>query len=183
MSSFRSELEKDQIADYLQMIQIFTTAAQKAHYPLEMLSNVANPDNLMILFELIFQVSPLAKLSILAIIKNLVKVNIPDQVFEECLDKLDPSTYQSDTKVTFSNRLVQFLYNLALKIRLQKWDSLYYENEGGLHNVSVHMLQIIAMMVKGDEISTNFMKLFEHFENDNVAREIEMLFELVGSSM
>ena len=93
MSSFRSELEKDQIADYLQMIQIFTTAAQKAHYPLEMLSNVANPDNLMILFELIFQVSPLAKLSILAIIKNLVKVNIPDQVFEECLDKLDPSTY------------------------------------------------------------------------------------------
>jgi len=78
---------------------------------------------------------------------------------------------------------VQFLYNLALKIRLQKWDSLYYENEGGLHNVSVHMLQIIAMMVKGDEISTNFMKLFEHFENDNVAREIEMLFELVGSSM
>ena len=43
MSICRARIEHDKISDYLHMVLIFTSAARKCPYPLEMLSNVANP--------------------------------------------------------------------------------------------------------------------------------------------
>jgi hypothetical protein len=40
---YRGDIESRQLVDQLQMILIFTSAALKAPYPLEMLSYVANP--------------------------------------------------------------------------------------------------------------------------------------------
>lgn len=63
------------------MILIFTSAALKSPYPLEMLSNVANPYHIQTLLKLLVDASPLAKLTILAILKNLVLVKVPEQIF------------------------------------------------------------------------------------------------------
>ena len=88
MKIYRSEIEKDQLNDYLNMILIFTSAALKAPYPLEMLSSIANPSHIQSLFKLLIEASPRSKLTILAIINNLVKVKVPDSIFNESLNNL-----------------------------------------------------------------------------------------------
>ena len=71
--------------DYLHMVLIFTSAARKCPYPLEMLSNVANPYHVQTLFKILVDASCMAKLTILAIIKHLVLVKVPDQIFAESI--------------------------------------------------------------------------------------------------
>jgi len=39
------------------------------------------------------------------------------------------------------------MFNLALQIRTQNWNSFYLEQEGGLHSVSVRMLQTAALVL------------------------------------
>ena len=43
MTICRAYAENDKVMDYLHMVLIFTSAASKCPYPLEMLSNVASP--------------------------------------------------------------------------------------------------------------------------------------------
>jgi len=64
------------------MILIFTSAALKAPYPLEMLQNVANPAHIQSLFKLLIEASPRAKLTILGIFDNLVRVKVPTSIYD-----------------------------------------------------------------------------------------------------
>jgi hypothetical protein len=63
----------------------------------------------------------MAKLTILAIIKNLVLVKVPDSIFAESLQDLQSVNFRMPSNVTFSDPLVQFLYNLTLQIRTNNW--------------------------------------------------------------
>ena len=77
MSTYRKLIEKDQLNDYLHMILIFTGAAQKASYPLEVLSNMASSSFIATLFKFLLQSSPVTKMSVLAILRNLIMVKVP----------------------------------------------------------------------------------------------------------
>jgi hypothetical protein len=70
----RTIVEKEAMSDYLQLILIFTNAAQKAPYPLEVLSDLAKPQSLRVLFELLVEASPKQKLTVVQILKNLVRI-------------------------------------------------------------------------------------------------------------
>ena len=52
------------------------------------------------------------------------------------------------SNINFTNSLAQYLYNLALNIKTNNWKSLYLEQEGGLHSVSMRLLQTIALIFK-----------------------------------
>jgi hypothetical protein len=114
MKTYRQQAEKDQLSDYLNMILIFTSAALKAPQALEMLSNIANPQHIQSLFKLLIEASPKNKLTILAILDNLVRVKVPDAIYDSALDNLNGLKFEQLSIVTFNNRLVQLLFNLAL---------------------------------------------------------------------
>jgi hypothetical protein len=106
------------------MILIFTSAALKSPYPLEMLANVANPEYVSVLLKMLVNASPMNKLTIISIIKNLIRVNVPFEIFEKSLHDIE---CELPAFVQFDNKLAQFFYNLALQIRTGKWNSLYLE--------------------------------------------------------
>ena len=81
------------------------------------------------------------------------------------------------SNVTFSNSLLQFLYNLALQIRTNNWNSLYRETEG-LHNVSIRLLKTIALIFEtkasqqlNEELSNGFLHLLHSFDNLQYSQE------------
>jgi hypothetical protein len=78
---YRAQIETDQLNDFLHMILIFTSAALKSPYPLEMLANVANPEYVSVLLKMLINASPMNKLTIISIIKNLIRVNVPFEIF------------------------------------------------------------------------------------------------------
>jgi hypothetical protein len=92
--------------DALQMVRIFTSAAQKAQYPLEVLSHVANASNITTLLELLIDSSSEAKLTVLSIIKNLIKIKVPSIVFAEGMKNFKPCAIKVQPLVKFSNELV-----------------------------------------------------------------------------
>jgi len=92
-----------------------------------MLNNVATPYHIQTLLKLLVEASPMAKLTILAIIKNLVCVKVPEKIFAEALKDLKSISFKVPSNLEFSNHLIQFLYNLALQIRTNNWESLYLE--------------------------------------------------------
>lgn len=71
------------------MVLIFTGTAQKAPYPLEILSNVASPEYIATLFKLLIQASPITKMTVIAIIRNLITVKVPYEIFDKSLDKTE----------------------------------------------------------------------------------------------
>jgi hypothetical protein len=81
MMIYRAQIETDQLNDFLHMILIFTSAALKSPYPLEMLANVANPEYVSVLLKMLINASPMNKLTIISIIKNLIRVNVPFEIF------------------------------------------------------------------------------------------------------
>jgi len=52
-------------------------------------------------------------MTVLAIIKNLITVKVPYEIFDKSLDKTEIELIQ-EPNVQFSNRLIQFFYNLCL---------------------------------------------------------------------
>jgi hypothetical protein len=87
------------------MVFIFTNAARSSSYPLKMLKNIANPYHIQTLLKLVLEVSTPMKQTILAIIKNLVLVQVPDLIFEESLENLKSIEFKEKTSATFSNKL------------------------------------------------------------------------------
>jgi hypothetical protein len=92
--------------DYLHMVLIFTSAARKCPYPLEMINHVANPYHIQTLLKLMVDASPPAKLATLAIVKNLVLVQVPEQIFAESIQNLQSINFRVPTNVEFTNPLV-----------------------------------------------------------------------------
>ena len=61
---------------------------------------------------------------------------------------MEYAKFKMPSNITFTNSLAQYLYNLALNIKTNNWKSLYLEQEGGLHSVSMRLLQTIALIFK-----------------------------------
>ena len=106
MTKYRTSIEKDQILDYLHMVLIFTSAALKSPYPLEMLSNVANPCHIQTLLKILVDSSPMAKLTVISILKNLVRVKVPESIFSESLSNLQSINFKMPSNICFGNSLV-----------------------------------------------------------------------------
>ena len=109
------------------MVMIFTSAAQQSPYPLEMLQNVATAYHIQTLLKLLVDASPLAKLTVLTILKNMLLVKVPEQIFDQSLQNMEYAKFKMPSNITFTNSLAQYLYNLALQIKTNNWQSLYLE--------------------------------------------------------
>jgi hypothetical protein len=84
------------------MILIFTSVALKSPYPLEMLANVANPEYVNVLLRMLINSSPMNKLTIISIIKNLIRVKVPFEIFEKSLQDIKckiPAFVEFDNKL------------------------------------------------------------------------------------
>ena len=66
----------------LRMIEIFTSVTRTSAYPLAMVQRVANPYMILSLLECLTVASPRAKLIVMRIIKSLVQIGIPMEVFQ-----------------------------------------------------------------------------------------------------
>jgi len=103
--------------------------------------------------KLLLQVSPDLKLQILKIIDTLLHVNIPMEVFDTSLEGITFFTEQEQApKVVFANcALASYLYGQAFRIRRGEWtNSMCDEPEGGLYDVSVHLIRIVGTCLTKD---------------------------------
>jgi len=66
----------------LRLIEIFTSVAQTQNYALAMVQRVANPFMLQILTNLFTCSEPRNQIIVLKIIQNLIRIGIPEEVFE-----------------------------------------------------------------------------------------------------
>ena len=85
------------------MIYLLTNLAQVAPLPLKMLSTIATPYHLRLLFELLLRVSPKSKLKLIKIIKNLYTTKLPASVFQNALK--EPLLEAPDKPLLFTKDL------------------------------------------------------------------------------
>lgn len=123
----------------LRLVEIFTSIALTSAHPLSMVSKVANPYMMYTLFNLMLVSAPRSKLIALRIIKNLISIGIPAQVFETTLNMLDQNKnsigYRMingvDTVVKFeSSRFLTFFFNYMLSIRQGMWNNQEVQSHG-----------------------------------------------------
>lgn len=67
----------------LRLVELFSNVASISEQPLSMVQRVANPFHLTCLLNLLLISSPRSKITVLKIIQNLIRVEIPSEVFEE----------------------------------------------------------------------------------------------------
>lgn len=148
VQGYREFKERVNISRYLHLVLIFVRIATKAHYPLEMLQNVANPYFVKILLQMLFQVSVDCKLQVLAIFQTLLRIQVPLTIFNEGVQELK-AKFRTESKVVFESSFAQFLYLSALQIIAGTWDSAFSEEmRGGLYDVSVHLTRSVALCLK-----------------------------------
>ena len=100
VQEYRKHAESNNIARYLNMVEIFVRIATKAPYPLEMLQNVANPYHIKTLIKMLFQVSAGLKLQILRILSTLLRIQVPLSIFDEGVKDLQLN-FKTEAQVEF----------------------------------------------------------------------------------
>lgn len=133
--------------------------------------------------KLLIEVTPLMKIQILHVLTNLLLIKIPTEVFTTGLKGLSEDF---QTEVKFKNALAQVLYQHAVRIRSNKWESSYESKSGGFYDVMVHMTRTIALCLKQKQIRTkeNFNKeLSDAFSKIHTYSEEErdVLFHIMGA--
>lgn len=167
----------------MSMIVIFVNIATASPYPLQLMQNVANPAHIQTLMKMLVESTPLMKIQILHVIKNLLLINIPAEVFSTGLHGI-----KSDfpTQIQFKNPLAQILYQHAVRIRASKWESYFQSKNGGLYDVFVHMTRTIALCLKQEQIRAKEhenSELSAYFEKIHTIskEERDVLFHIMGA--
>ena len=118
-----------------------------------MIRKVASPTYISKLLKLLIQASPKVKLIVLKIIENLVRINLPNELFSEAVQLITqkPSgivskIIASQTKVNFKNsRFLQFMYNYLLVVRSFIFTTSGIESEGS-YAVSQVLTSVLRVM-------------------------------------
>lgn len=148
IQGYRCYMEKSNIARYLKMVEIFVKVAIKAPYPLEMLQNVANPYHIKTLIRMLFQVSAGCKLQILNIIQTLLRIQVPLNIFDESVKDLNIA-FKTQTQVEFKSSFTMLLFQAALQIHSNTWDSIFSEDfRSGMHDVCINLTRTVALCLK-----------------------------------
>lgn len=69
----------------MRLVDIFTSIASTNPYPMQMVQRVATPHQIEILLGIILYGHPRLKIASLKIIENLIKLQLPFEVFEETI--------------------------------------------------------------------------------------------------
>ena len=85
INEYRVALKQARLQRLLSLIVIFVNIATTSPYPLQLLQNVANPVHIQTLIKLFVEVTPLMKIQILHILRNLLLIKIPREVFSSGL--------------------------------------------------------------------------------------------------
>jgi len=78
----------------LRLVEIFTSIATVSPYPLSMVQRVANPHQLETLFNIMIHASPRLKMVAVKVVHNLLKIDIPFQIFEEAITIMEKKNKQ-----------------------------------------------------------------------------------------
>jgi hypothetical protein len=95
----------------MSLIVIFVNIATASPYPLQLMQNVANPAHIQTLMKMLVESTPLMKIQILHILRNLLLIKIPAEVFTTGLKGIHT---ECKTQVIFKNTFAQVLYQYAL---------------------------------------------------------------------
>jgi len=120
----------------LRMIEIFTSVTRTSAYPLSMVQRVANPYMILSLLECLTVASPRAKLIVMRIIKSLVQIGIPMEVFQSAGELVQKNETCASHRIMKSVKLhpdsegnepfsktyfLQFFYKFMVHIRSSMW--------------------------------------------------------------
>ena len=135
---------------YLNCVIVLIKTATRSAYPLQMLQNIANPYHIRTLLEMIGLVSVNLNIKIAKIIRDLILIGVPMELFEISAEKI-LSTRESAGSLHFSNKLVQLLYLLVSKFckETNVDKDQFLENQNlGTFDVSVQLVRIISLVIK-----------------------------------
>ena len=188
--------EDKYVTRFLKLIEIFTSIASSQSGVLGMVLKVATPEELTILVDLLVYAPPRHGLSILKIIDNLIRVNIPHELFDESVKRLAKDEksihYKIMNEITPINKFpnspfVKFLYNFTISIRSSMWkDSLF--DSSGSYALSNKLLTLFRRILNTDFYPTYKMDIIEAIDHliDNVDKygleELEPLMSVLNGS-
>lgn len=69
----------------LRLVELFSSISRESQHPLVMIRKVASPAHISKLLKLLIYASPNVKLIVLKIIENLVRINLPNELFNEAV--------------------------------------------------------------------------------------------------
>lgn len=124
----------------LRLVELFSNVASISEQPLSMVQRVANPFHLTCLLNLLLISSPRSKITVLKIIQNLIRVEIPSEVFEETTsickqnqsEKTSSFFEEMDAqRVKFNDTdFINFLFSYLMQIKSTMWSNDKIESQG-----------------------------------------------------
>jgi len=124
----------------LRLVEVFSSIASVSEQPLAMVQRVANPFHLTCLLNLLLISSPRSKITVLKIIQNLIRIEIPSEIFEEttniCMQHQSEKTAHffeamKDQRIKFNDtEFINFLFSYLMQTKSTMWFNDRLESQG-----------------------------------------------------
>ena len=145
--------EPNFISRFLRIIEIYTSVALRNSDCFALVLKVSTPNELTSLIELLVYAQPRHGLIILKILENLIALGIPQELFEESIQRLlsaEGSVHKrlidnTKTEIKFESKFIQFLFSYSLSIRKSMWSESRFESHGA-YNVSIALNRILRLV-------------------------------------
>jgi len=182
----------------LHLLEMFTSITSSGVSPnlLSMMQKVATPEQLRILLNLLVYAPPRTKFTVIKILNDLLKMQLPFEIFEETVSQLEQDrsgfAYEILNKIQptlkFKNsKFLCFIHHYLLSIRQKMWAKSAIESQGQ-YAISCELARLLRFIYESQsseahpwrkEISTLICSLVKDYRKINKPREVEVLLSLI----